>query len=139
MRKYITLGVIALIVGLGIVGFLRLPKASNAQQPTSANTALTFASIQSEVSAGTATLYDVRTAEEYAQSHFPGAKNFALQTIQVGQYPPVAKDAKIYVYCHSGNRSGQATTLLKNAGYTNIIDLHGLPDVQAIGGVLQTN
>ena len=58
--------------------------------------------------------------------------------MQAGKLPDVAKDTKIYVYCHSGNRSGQATTILKNAGYTNVIDLHGLADVQTIGGKIIT-
>ena len=98
---------------------------------------MTFAAVTQDVKNG-AKLYDVRTAEEYKDGHFKGAINWSLQDMQAGKLPDVAKDTKIYVYCRSGNRSGQATTILKNAGYINITDLHGLPDVQAMGGKLIT-
>lgn len=98
---------------------------------------MTFAAVMQDVKNG-AKLYDVRTADEYKDGHFKGATNWSLQDMQAGKLPDVAKDTKIYVYCRSGNRSGQATTILKNAGYINITDLHGLPDVQAMDGKLIT-
>ncbi|MFZ1243100.1 MAG: rhodanese-like domain-containing protein [Candidatus Saccharimonas sp.] len=98
---------------------------------------MTFAAVTQDVKNG-AKLYDVRTADEYKDGHFKGATNWSLQDMQAGKLPDTAKDTKIYVYCRSGNRSGQATTILKNAGYINITDLHGLPDVQAMDGKLIT-
>lgn len=98
---------------------------------------MTFAAVMQDVKNG-AKLYDVRTADEYKDGHFKGATNWSLQDMQAGKLPDIAKDTKVYVYCRSGNRSGQATTILKNAGYINITDLHGLPDVQAMGGKLIT-
>ena len=98
---------------------------------------MTFAAVTQDVENG-AKLYDVRTADEYKTGHFKGVANWSLQDMQAGKLPDVAKDTKIYVYCHSGNRSGQATTILKNAGYINITDLRGLQDVQAMGGKLIT-
>lgn len=68
-------------------------------------------------------VYDVRTPEEFATSHAEGAVNWPVETIQAGQYPDVDKDSPIAVYCRSGNRSGQATTILEQAGYTNITDI----------------
>lgn len=97
----------------------------------------TFATVTQDVKNG-AKLYDVRTADEYKAGHFAEATNWSLQDIQAGKLPDVAKDTKIYVYCRSGNRSGQATTILKDAGYINITDLRGLQDVQAMGGKLIT-
>ncbi len=97
----------------------------------------TFATVTQDVING-AKLYDVRNTDEYKAGHFAGATNWSLQDMQASKLPDVAIDTKIYVYCHSGNRSGQATTILKNAGYTNVIDLHGLADVQTIGGKIIT-
>ena len=97
----------------------------------------TFAAISSSVQNG-AQLYDVRTAEEYKAGHFPGALNWPLQDMQAGKLPAVRKDTQIYVYCHSGNRSSQATALLKSKGYTKVTDLGGLVDVQKLGGKLTT-
>ena len=34
----------------------------------------------------------------------------------------VAKDKKIYLYCRSGNRSGKATKILNEAGYSQAIN-----------------
>jgi rhodanese-related sulfurtransferase len=35
------------------------------------------------------------------------------------------KDQPIYVYCRSGNRSGQACLILETAGFTNTINVAG--------------
>lgn len=131
MKRIIVI-VIAVVAVLG--GLVWFNKTNSSNTATTAPSQ-TFASVQQAV-AGGAKLYDVRTAEEYAAGHFAGATNWSLQDIQAGTLPDVAKDTKIYVYCHSGNRSGQSTTLLKAAGYTNVTDLHGLTDVEAIGGTL---
>lgn len=126
--------VLVLVAALGLIsGLIWLGYINNNHTVKS----LTFASVQNEVTSG-AKLYDVRTADEYGTGHFAGATNWSLQDMQAGKLPNVAKDAKIFVYCRSGNRSGQATVLLKNAGYTNVTDLRGLASVEAIGGKLTT-
>lgn len=112
--------------------------SDNGQVQGAASTGLTFATVQQDIK-GSAKLYDVRTASEYAEGHFAGAVNWSLQDMQAGKLPSVAKDTKIYVYCHSGNRASQAEVLLKSAGYTNVTNLYGLTDVQAIGGTLVTD
>ncbi len=125
----VVIGLVALAIGAAI--YLK-------PADTNKTSALTFASVAQDVAAG-AKLYDVRTPDEFATSHFEGAKNWSLQDMQQGKLPDTPKDTKLYVYCHSGNRSGQATQLLEQAGYSNVTDLGGLPDVEAIGGKLVTN
>ena len=130
MKKVVIwVGIIVAMFG-GLIWFSQ----SNAKD---AAPSMTFAAVTQDVENG-AKLYDVRTADEYKTGHFKGVANWSLQDMQAGKLPDVAKDTKIYVYCHSGNRSGQATTILKNAGYINITDLRGLQDVQAMGGKLIT-
>lgn len=142
MKKFIIGGVI-IIALLGIV-FISSPKSAEVKEPNTtvseqnSTPSITFDTVQKAVAEG-AKFYDVRTPEEFAVNRFLSAENWSLQSIEAGNLPPTAKDAPIYLYCNSGNRSGQATTLLKNAGYTNIIDLKGLTDVEAIGGTLLTN
>lgn len=123
-------------------GHIMLGTSSDSPSNTTAKIAstpkLSFASVQQAMQNG-AKLYDVRTADEYKTSHFAGAVNWSLQDIEAGKLPEVAKDSKVYVYCRSGNRSGQATTLLNNAGYSNVTDLGGLTDVESIGGKLINN
>lgn len=97
---------------------------------------MTFSTIQSEVTAGKAHLIDVRTPAEYAAGHFPGATNFNSVEVEAGEYPDLAKDAKIYLYCHSGRRAGIVLTALKKSGFTDVTSLGGLTDVQSLGGKL---
>lgn len=120
---------VAVIFGLGTLLFL---SANNSPKND-----LTYEQVKADVIKG-AKFYDVRTPAEFSSSHFTDTTNLPLATLQSGAMPDVAKDTKIYIHCQSGNRSAQATTLLKEAGYTNVIDLRGLNDVQSIGGQLTT-
>lgn len=131
MNKIWAVVIIIVVVGLGAALYFK-PAANDKTDQ------LSFAIVQSDVRAG-AQLYDVRTADEFTMSHFEGAKNWSLQDMQAGKLPNVSKDTKLYVYCHSGNRSGQATQILRQAGYSEVVDLGGIPDVEAIGGTLTTN
>ena len=74
-------------------------------------------------------ILDVRTAEEYAQGHIPGAINIPNETIGTGEIPELPdKDQLILVYCRSGNRSKQASEKLVKLGYTNIAEFGGIND-----------
>ena len=54
-------------------------------------------------------IIDVRTAEEFAEGHFPGAINIPHEDIIQGiRAHNVDKDQTVLLYCRSGNRSGQA-------------------------------
>lgn len=77
---------------------------------------------------------DVRTPEEYAQEHAKSAINLPLQSIQQQSYGDLQKDQTIYVYCRSGNRSAQATKLLEQAGYQNVVDIQSLSYWKSLGG-----
>ena len=123
------------VIAVGIVG--GLVWFGNTKQQDSPEPALTFATIQKDT-ATVAKLYDVRTSEEYNAGHFDKAILWPVEDMEKGKLPDVPKDTKLYVYCRSGNRSSQAAAILKDAGYTNIADLGGLPDVQEIGGVFVT-
>ena len=68
-----------------------------------------------------ALLIDVRSAEEFAGGHLPGALNIPHPQIVVGvQALGTAKEAPIVLYCRTGNRSGIAKDSLAGAGYTNV-------------------
>lgn len=137
--KRLVVVIIAVVVVVGGVVWLSSNKNKSMNGATTASATQTeFDKVQQAVASG-AKLYDVRTASEYASGHFANAENWSLQDIEVGKYPPVAKDTKIYVYCHSGNRSGQSTVLLQQAGYTNVTDLRGIANVESLGGKLARN
>ena len=72
-------------------------------------------------------ILDVRTHEEFAAGHIPGAiviPNETIGTKEIAQLPD--KDQLIMVYCRSGNRSKQASDKLVKLGYTNIIEFGGI-------------
>ena len=73
-----------------------------------------------------AVLLDVRTPQEYREGHIPGSKNLPLQTIDKVDSIVENKDTVLYVYCHSGARSRQATSFLQYLGYTNVHNIGGI-------------
>lgn len=121
-------------IAIGVFIFVS-PKSDDTANDSTA-TKQTFASIQADIKNG-AKLIDVRTPEEYAAGHFAGATNFDSVKVEAGQLPDIAKDAKVYLYCHSGRRAGIALTAMQKAGFTNVSSLGGVADVEALGGILQ--
>ena len=74
-------------------------------------------------------LLDVRTAEEFYESHIPGAVCIPNESIQDSEIPQLPdKDQLILVYCRSGNRSKQASEKLAGLGYTNVVEFGGIKD-----------
>lgn len=72
---------------------------------------------------------DVRTEEEFAQGHIPGAmliSDYAIREEADKALPD--KDALILVYCRSGRRSKNAAQILLELGYTNIREFGGILD-----------
>lgn len=128
---------IASIVGIGIVifGVLTLGIFFSSQSNSQNTDSEATADSRQPVSAipNDAYVLDVRTPEEYASGHATIAQNLPLQSLEAGTLPPVNKGQKIYVYCRSGNRSAQATALLREVGYTNLEDLGGVEDARAVG------
>lgn len=69
-----------------------------------------------------AKLVDVRTPEEFASGHLPGAINIPVQDLP-GRAPEIgAVTDRVVVYCRSGSRSARAARLLTEAGFTAVLD-----------------
>lgn len=74
-------------------------------------------------------ILDVRTEEEFAEGHIPGAICIPNETIGDDVIEELTdKEQMILVYCRSGNRSKQASQKLADMGYTNIIEFGGIID-----------
>ncbi len=79
------------------------------------------------IDAGTAPMIlDVRTAEEYAEGHVPGAINISHDELADRLTEiEAAKEAGLIVYCRSGRRAGIAEALLLGQGYVDVQHLEG--------------
>ncbi len=71
-------------------------------------------------------LVDVREPHEHAEFNIGGLLHplGKIQTMQLDEMEDM-KDQPIYVYCRSGNRSGQACLILETAGFANTINVVG--------------
>lgn len=82
-------------------------------------------------------LVDVREPHENAEFNIGGIllPLGKVQTMQVDEIEDL-KDAEVYVYCRSGNRSGQACLILETMGFANVVNVTGgmLAWQEQIGG-----
>lgn len=97
---------------------------------------LTFEQVRKDVEAG-AKFYDVRSKEEYDEGRFEMTDNLPIDDLEAGKLPDLPKDTTIYVHCLKGIRSAQATKILREAGFSQVYDLGGVEEVEAIGGSLR--
>jgi rhodanese-related sulfurtransferase len=73
-----------------------------------------------------AQLVDVRTKDEFAVSHLKDAQNICVTDNDFKQKVAFLDRSKpVYVYCKKGGRSAQASKILKQMGFTKILDLQG--------------
>jgi len=81
-------------------------------------------------------IIDVRTPEEFATGHLEGALNINVQSpdfaAQVNQLDP---EANYYIYCRSGNRSGQAISQMSNMGFSNMTNGGGVAEASSDSGI----
>jgi rhodanese-related sulfurtransferase len=71
---------------------------------------------------------DVRTPEEFATGHVPGAVNIPYDQV-ASHLTEIPKDKEVVLYCRSGRRAGLAGEVLKASGYAKLAHLEG--DMQA--------
>jgi phage shock protein E len=70
-----------------------------------------------------ALLLDVRSPEEFAAGHIAGAMNLPVQQLEQRRDDLGSRERPVVVYCRSGARSAQATSLLRGAGFAQVHDL----------------
>ena len=74
------------------------------------------------------TLLDVRTREEFAAGHIPGAVCLPVEEVSAETAAAVLPqtDGEILVYCRSGRRSALAAKSLAALGYSRVYDFGGI-------------
>jgi rhodanese-related sulfurtransferase len=69
---------------------------------------------------------DVRTAEEFAAGHVPGARNVSHEQLasRIDELA-AARDKQVVLYCRSGRRTLLAEDVLRKAGFKRLGHLEG--------------
>ena len=74
-----------------------------------------------------ALIIDIRRLKEWNDGHLASAQHIPLQNIAKQSTTLLPdKGQKIYIYCRSGVRSGKARNILRQLGYSDVINAGGL-------------
>lgn len=69
---------------------------------------------------------DLRTAGEFAAGHLAGAKDLDFyQSTFKDELGKLDRNTAYLIYCHSGNRSGQAREMMTQLGFTDVVEVKG--------------
>jgi rhodanese-related sulfurtransferase len=78
-----------------------------------------------EHESGNTTFLDVRDLQEVNLGKIPGALHISRGTLETKIEAAVPRDARVVIYCASGNRSALAADALREMGYANVASLAG--------------
>lgn len=80
-------------------------------------------------------IIDVRTRQEYLEGHL--AITDAQIDMLTGEFqrqiPNMDKSKTYYLYCRSGNRSGQMEKLMRDQGFENVYNIGGFEELVRMG------
>jgi rhodanese-related sulfurtransferase len=88
---------------------------------------ITVEALKAKIDAGDQIhLVDVREPHEHSDFNIGGIllPLGQVQTMQVDAIEDL-KNQEVFVYCRSGNRSGQACLILETMGFTNLVNVSG--------------
>lgn len=115
------------MLGLSMLGMTWIATSAALADESAQSEAISPEELAGRIASGDAPLVlDVRTPEEFADGHLPGARNIPHDDLadrldELG----VSQDDEIVVHCHSGRRAIAAEATLRDAGYTHVRDLTG--------------
>ncbi|HEX2908800.1 MAG TPA: rhodanese-like domain-containing protein [Phototrophicaceae bacterium] len=137
-NRLVMMGVVAVVLVVAVVILLLLNRA-----PTATTT---DAGMPAEVSVAEAVslrdagafVLDVRRQDEWDEFHLANSTLIPLDEL-TNRLAELPRDEKILVVCRSGNRSGQARTLLLEAGFTQVTSMAGgLTEWRALGYAVES-
>ena len=112
----------AIVVALLV--FLAAPALAEPDAPPEA-ASIAPAELSARRASGTApVVIDVRTPEEYAAAHIPGALNIPFDQV-AKRISEVDAPHGVALYCMVGPRARKGEAALLDAGYTSVLHLEG--------------
>jgi phage shock protein E len=125
MKK--SLLIVISIITIGIIMFSFLSKPSGVD--------ISISEFKEKVESSPGVIIDVRTKQEYDQGHLKVTD--AQYDWNGGEFHDVIgdldKDKTYYLYCRTGNRSGQAARMMKDQGFENVYNIGGFEDLANSG------
>lgn len=98
-----------------------MEEVMNKQQRVSKETFKSFLAENKEVQ-----LIDVRTPDEFHAGTIDGAKNMDFYGPDFhAQLESLDKEKPVMIFCKSGGRSGQTLDMMKEMGFTTVLELEG--------------
>lgn len=123
-----TITTFILITLTGIIMFNFLSKKQNGMD-------LSTTEFKEKIKSQPGNVIDVRTLEEYNQGHLKITDS--QYDWMNGEFQDAVeemdKDQTYYLYCRSGNRSGQAARMMKDRGFENVYNIGGFEDLVSGG------
>ncbi|MDQ1294433.1 MAG: hypothetical protein QG608_2316 [Actinomycetota bacterium] len=117
-RRSVAAGAVLVAMLLAVVGYFQY--SSGTQEHLSVDSFASLARKEGTV------LLDVRTGEEFAQGHLPGARNLdATSPTFHEQLQGLDRNTAYAIYCCTGKRSSSTLEFMRRAGFTDVSDLDG--------------
>ena len=124
MKKFMSLLIVVIVVSfLSIVGCAQVQSEKKVTYETiSTETAKKRLDTEKGI-----VLLDVRSVAENTEKRIPGSVLIPVEVIKTKVTDKLKdKNAAIFVYCRSGNRSAIAAQVLADMSYTNVYNLGGI-------------
>jgi phage shock protein E len=123
-----TILTIASILIIGIIMFNMFTKQSNGID-------ISIDEFKEKYAEDHGIVIDVRTQEEYDEGHLVKTdKQLDLMNGEFeGSLSEFEKDKTYYLYCRTGNRSGQAARIMKSEGFEKVYNIGGFEDLANAG------
>lgn len=126
MRRFLTLGLI-IVMSLFV--------AQACAQSADDSTRISAEQFQEKVKGNPGVIIDVRTQKEYDEGHLANVdyQRNLLNGDFEASLDSLDKAETYYLYCRTGNRSGQATELMKKKGFKNVYNIGGFQELVDAG------
>ncbi|SMO91881.1 rhodanese-like domain-containing protein [Gracilimonas mengyeensis] len=133
MKKPILLAGIFLIAGFGLFTLLNNQTEEKGTQSMSID--ISTEEFKEKRANHPGVIIDVRTEGEFEEGHLAEVDHqYDLMNGDFkAQLDELPKDKTYYLYCRSGNRSGQAARMMKDAGFENVFNVGGFEELAKAG------
>lgn len=123
-KRNLVVLLIIVVLGASIVFSLQ---PNEVKMVTTQYTQITQKEAKEMMDNGNVIVLDVREEDEYKQGHIENSILVPLSVLDSKIEEVITdKDATVLVYCRSGNRSKQASTIMSMKGYTNVYEFGGI-------------